>query len=188
MYNLVYYRRGRYLKCFDEYLDELDDAGIENVTLTKKMGDVDFLDPASVEVAAAVIASHTVNTPAMHGAFRGIFDLNSTNLTRTLIGHEKLLRHASRLGVKTYVVHSGSPVAGRDAAEERRCVHEALRGLLPVAEDVGIVIALENLPPNYVGHDPHDLVDTVQTINSPYLRLCFDSGHANLCGDAATYL
>lgn len=89
------------------------------------------------------------------------------------------LNICSRFGVKTLTVHTGNnfdktlPLKTYTDAMTR-----SLEELLPVAEKYGVTIALENIwtQPN----TPEVLLEMIKKFPSPYLGLCYDSGHANI--------
>jgi sugar phosphate isomerase/epimerase len=58
----------------------------------------------------------------------------------------------------------------------------SLEDLLPVAEGLGVRLGLENMLPRHVGSDFEELRQIVEEIGSPWLRVCFDSGHAHVAG------
>lgn len=67
----------------------------------------------------------------------------------------------------------------------------SLNDIIEVAEDYGVMVGLENMP-NYMGVlgiTPDDLNDIVRDIDSKYLGITFDIGHANTaCGNPAKYV
>ena len=97
---------------------------------------------------------------------------------------------AGSLGVTTITIHAGRsrrtgefakdfglfPFVDLPATEKRICA--ALDILIPAAEKNKCVIALENLflPPTCADF----LTPIVEKYNSPYLGMCYDSGHALL--------
>ena len=86
---------------------------------------------------------------------------------------------ASAFQVKTFTVHTGNNydrTLSVDVYRDAMC--RSLEELLPCAEKTGVSIALENIwtSPN----TPEVLLDVVKKFESPYLGLCYDSGHANI--------
>ncbi len=57
--------------------------------------------------------------------------------------------------------------------------------LLPLAEELGVGMAVENVVPFYPGESAADITDhmieLIDTINSPYMGATWDFGHAHLC-------
>ena len=188
MTNLIYFTRPKLITMFDAWLDALVEAGVDTVTLTQHMGDVRLLNADDAARAKASLAARGIATPAMHGLFRNGYDLNASDANSAFDAHRAMLINAATLGVKTYVMHAGLPVDGRTTEQEWDAVERMLERLIPVAEPLGVILALENLPPNYVGHKPDALLAVINRFDSPSLKICFDSGHANMCGDATAFL
>ena len=188
MADIIYFRQPKLITRFEDFLDELVEAGIDTLTLAHDMGDISFFRDTDAVRARSLLKDRGIATPAMHGAFRDGFDLNHPDSKEMIESHIALLGNVAELGVKTYVLHAGLPVDGRSDTEEWNAVRRSLEQLVPFARSLDMILALENLPPNYVGHRPENLMAIVDDFSSPHLRLCFDSGHANMCGDAVAYL
>ena len=93
------------------------------------------------------------------------------------------LRVAGMLGLKTLTMHIGRLCFHPDIAEStpeavKKYTLEILDDLLPVAEENNVIIALENLFHPTATCD--ELPAYIEHYNSPYLGICFDSGHANV--------
>jgi sugar phosphate isomerase/epimerase len=86
------------------------------------------------------------------------------------------------------VVHPAAHgTGGMRRKEERlalRRVADALAVTVAAAEERGLRLALENMPPDILGHRIEDLLGIVETVASPTVGLCFDTGHANMAGRA----
>ena len=68
-----------------------------------------------------------------------------------------------------------------DPAATREMNRRVLEELLPEAEKNGVVIALENMPIRGIPTSTaEDLVGYVDMMDSPYLKACLDTGHANI--------
>jgi len=59
---------------------------------------------------------------------------------------------------------------------------ESLEDLLPVAERWGVQLGLENMLPHHPGSDFQELRQVVEDMSSPWLGVCFDTGHAHVAG------
>jgi len=92
------------------------------------------------------------------------------------------LKIASEMGADTCSLHAESwfnPTYDPQPLENWRAyILASLEELLPLAEELSIVIALENIwgPPAM----PDELCRIVEHFKSPWLGLCFDAGHANV--------
>lgn len=95
------------------------------------------------------------------------------------------ISYAAECGAEQIVYHARA--RPEDTANRRRLAEErrSLERLVPVAERLGIVIAIENLAPVYPGREfasaiPQTLRDLAHQLDSPSVRLCLDLGHANV--------
>lgn len=117
-----------------------------------------------------------------HAPFRNFGDLSIPDERdrRQMLARQKLnLLFANEFGVGTCTFHvCGESHPGRTLTEHREALYRALDELLPLAEELDIVIALENglLPLNTAD----ELIGCVRKYDSPYLGVCLDVGHANV--------
>lgn len=119
-----------------------------------------------------------------HAPFGVIEDLNIPfeELRPAMITRQKLaLEIIADFGVESITMHVGNTpedFASFSLDHLRNCTVRSLDELLPVAERLGIVIAIENIwhPTN----TPEKLLSILDHFRSPNLGLCFDAGHANL--------
>lgn len=91
------------------------------------------------------------------------------------------IRHAADLGTRCLVIFSGGR-GGHTFNHARRLVREALKELLPVAEEFGVDLALEPMHPNCAEEFtfltvPEDVLDLIEEIGSPRVKMVFDAYH-----------
>ena len=80
-------------------------------------------------------------------------------------------------------------------------MRRSIEQLARIGEKLGVVYLIENIPGNYYfGADPVLLARMIRVMNSKWVRMCFDTGHANMtsrsspdkdleaCLDVTTYL
>ena len=93
--------------------------------------------------------------------------------------HAHCLHLCQEFGIKSCTIHVGRPT---DYCKDNALLHanllRALEQLLPTAEECGVVICIENIwdPNNTAGM----LLDAIEKFKSPWLGICWDSGHAQL--------
>lgn len=76
---------------------------------------------------------------------------------------------------------------GRTSGDPARALERSLRvidSVVHLAEEGGLVLALENMPrcppgETYLGSDYRDLQKALRTLRSPAVKVCLDWGHAN---------
>jgi len=91
------------------------------------------------------------------------------------------LRTAAALGAKCLIVCSGAR-AGHTFNHARRLVQGALEELVPLAEDVGVVMALEPMHPGCAAqctflNNLDDALGIVEAIDRPNVKLLLDTYH-----------
>jgi len=94
---------------------------------------------------------------------------------------KRVVDEAKSFGASKLRVHPGDLKPGMDSSEAEKWVAESLAEVVDYAADEGIVIAMEN-------HGRHfakiDVVERLlKAVNSPYLRLTFDTGNFTFTGD-----
>jgi sugar phosphate isomerase/epimerase len=120
----------------------------------------------------------------VHGLCFQHYDLDTDDRElreKSIKDHISVITQLSDLGVRTYTVHIGAALyvypPFLDLPRLRANALHTLENILPVAERVGMKIALENSfePPNA----PDEVIWYIEQFKSPALLCCFDSGHAN---------
>lgn len=102
----------------------------------------------------------------------------------------KLLYKAAHAEIELIVIHPG--VGGYSSQEEMDAANliafESVSQLIDAAEDTGVKLALENMLPGHPGCEIRHILDIVEKIDSPALGICFDSGHAHVCGNMKEFM
>ncbi|RJS92635.1 sugar phosphate isomerase/epimerase [Candidatus Bathyarchaeota archaeon] len=121
-----------------------------------------------------------------HAPIDGV-DLSAQNVdikNRSIDLLVKTLEYCRAIDCPILVVHpnhSDSISLGREVMKKNSI--ENLRIVVKKAEDLGVKIAIENMinvGGERFGSRISDLKEIIMNIGSPYLGICFDSGHANL--------
>ncbi len=100
----------------------------------------------------------------------------------------KAIRGTAYVGAPHFVIHCIMPF-GCDSGEspdvQKEMNREFFGGLLKVAEEYGVVIDLENLPfPRLPISRTNEVLDFVKDMNTPWMRMCLDTGHCSFYGDS----
>jgi sugar phosphate isomerase/epimerase len=130
------------------------------------------LAPTSLHVAIHAPDGLRLGEPEHDVAFAGLLDY------AVAVGAAFVVYHGACLPIAEGAI--ADRVEDRLLAEER-----ALRRFAVVAEQVGLMIALENLAPVYpsaplLSHAPLFVRDLVRRIGSPAVGMAFDLGHAHI--------
>ena len=147
----------------------------------------------SVEEMLDAIAAGEMPCDSLHGVYGEAHDPSSpdedarTAAVDTFKAEGEL---ALRLGGSLVVVHCATiREKGVSLAERRlRLEHlgKSMRELGKFGRKMGVQYAFENLPGYHaVGWDVGELAGTLRAARAPHTGMCFDTGHANMVGDAA---
>ena len=117
-----------------------------------------------------------------HAPFMDDCDINCPDpaVRPFMLAHLKLvLRIVADFGVRTCTVHIGNLYyRGYTMEQHREATCRSLDEVLPLAEQLGLTICLENL--QRIGSHVDDLLGYFDKYPSKNLGACFDSGHANI--------
>lgn len=121
----------------------------------------------------------------IHGPFLGLTLTAYDRRVRALVAERlrQALEFGAAIGATHMVIHSpftffGSPFvahgAGSYRAQEISLVHDTLADVLPMAEQAGCTLVIENI----FDANPAPLLDLVRSFDSPAVRMSLDTGHA----------
>lgn len=101
---------------------------------------------------------------------------------------QKAIWGTAFLGGHYMVIHPIMPfgTGNRGSAEEVWHINKVFfKKLLKSAEEANVIICLENMPfPEFSLSRPADIMRFVQEINSPWLKICLDTGHCTCLGES----
>ena len=185
---LVYWLRTAERPDVDCYLREVAQIGVRDVFVGGHgVADIRPGAQTGAKALAEAMAETGVSIHTIHALFGGRMDLGVTDEAERAVGldtHRNTLRVAAGLGARNVVFHIGgmAPQVSMD------CVLLSIEALLPVAQELGVALAIENLPPGLLGAEPQDLVTIMEEFDSPLVGICLDTGHANLTGGCGRWL
>lgn len=132
---------------------------------------------------------------SLHGVYGGRLDPSSPNeddreyTVQTLKGEATLVRE---LGGSTVVVHcsplwhEAACVSAEEYAARDRQLRKSIAELGRYGAARAVWYAFENLPGYHpIGSDVGRLAEMLREVGAPHTGMCFDTGHANMTGDAA---
>lgn len=172
---------------FDFLMAEFVCQGATHLTIGDDSSLRFLTDEAHGTALYACAKRHGLKLHDAHAPFHSRYwDLNveDTEQRKKLVtAHIKCLENFAPMGVKTYTIHIGASVCfdkkwlGRED-HYRSLACKTLEQLLPIAEKLGVIIAVENSfePSNA----PSEVLYYMKQFDSPALGCCFDAGHAHL--------
>ena len=169
------------------FLREFQDHGISDFVFTAAMLKRGCEEPGYLDFLEKCRREFHVDFGGAHGFYQEEGDLNVDEHDEMVARHLKALDVCGRFGIRTYTVHPGafmycSRNNPLDMLRERAM--RTLEKLLPAAEKNKVIIAVENSfePPN----TPQEVMRYVnEFLPSPYIGVCFDTGHANMMAATA---
>ena len=172
-----------------EVLDRLAEAGVRLIELHGDAPEthIDLTDEAAVEALAQVLEKVPLDVYSVHSAFSSpseeAWDISQPDAAKramALSNRVKVMRSSARLGARHVIVHLGV----RDRSQERLAQSRAtLAQLAEVAREVGVRIAVENLPPDHLSGSLAEVKWVLDGLDPEVVGFCLDTGHAMLGDD-----
>ncbi|MBR7130586.1 MAG: sugar phosphate isomerase/epimerase [Lentisphaeria bacterium] len=172
-------------KCPDELLAssfaEILDNGVSNFVFGEIWMERILQEPKFVATLRH-LAGNRVKFHDMHAPYGECYDLACPGTGRRdelIKDHIRALAYASDFGCRTYTIHIGAydSVFFHTPNEViRPLALESLEKLVPWAEKYGVILAVENAFER--SNTPDEVMYYVDYFDHPYVKCCFDSGHA----------
>lgn len=165
--------------CFAEFRDN----GAENLVFSSVWMSRVLREPSFFGFLKNV-ARGKIRFMEMHSVYGESYDLASMVTARReglIRDHIRSMQYAADLGCRTYTVHVGAYDSVVDHVPNevlRPLAVESLEKLLPAAEKLGMIIAVENAFER--SNTPEEVMYYVDHFRHPNIRCCFDCGHANI--------
>ena len=151
-------------------------AGIGSVEISPRFGNEEHLDWEDIK-AQAELAGITINS--YHLPYKGWYTISDPDEQRrqeVVANNIRLMRLAAKAGARYMVVHpSTEPIAEEDRPLQMAQSQKSLRALSDAAEELGVVVAVEDLPRTCLGRDVADMKKLLSADSR--LRVCFDVNH-----------
>ena len=141
-------------------------------------------DETALESTGERFRAAGIRLYSAHAYFGGAYDLSLLEedaRKKTVAYHGMALTRAASAGISCLVVHpSGHLGTPREEARREAQLRASIETLLETAENTGVRLALENMPPTNLGRDSATIRGIVDDFDSLYLGVCFDIGHGHL--------
>jgi sugar phosphate isomerase/epimerase len=175
-------------------LTDMENAGIDAVEIFCSAGHFDYRDPETVREMSDWFRGHQMKLHSLHaptsrdfspgregGSPISVSDLERVRRLDAVDEIKRALEVAERVPFDVMVLHFGG---SRDSDDPRRwdVAFSSLENLALFARQRGVTLALENTTSEMA--TPANLRNFLEQTRLPGLRLCFDSGHAQIDGGA----
>jgi sugar phosphate isomerase/epimerase len=168
----------------DAVLAPIFESGVRAVELSDAA--IVTHDRTTLAGAADTWRARGVRVWSVHAPFGGehaLALLDESARRQAVATHVDALSKASAIGASCVVIHPGDAVVEAEPDVYRSQLYKSLDALIPVAESEDVRLALENLPPGWLGESGAAVRRVVDDFDVPILGVCFDTGHANLDDD-----
>jgi sugar phosphate isomerase/epimerase len=161
----------------------LADSGVRSIETSYR--NIIGKTPSELEEFSSLLDNHGIRLWSVHAPYgkgNELSDLCQANRFRTVATAKSLIPLVSKLGASVLVLHPSTYTSAADEAAAEENLLLSIEELLPIAEEYGIILGLENLLPGCIATDPQILASYIEDFNSPWLKITFDVGHASCCG------
>lgn len=129
---------------------------------------------------------------SVHAPFGGgcnLSDLDDAKREKAIQIHEELLYKTALADVEMIIIHPGDNTKLTDQIDNMiGLATDSISQLVGTAEETGVKLAVENLPPDCPGTEVKHIVDILESVDSISLGVCFDVGHANITKNMIEFL
>ena len=152
------------------------EAGVYSVEMSLSVPQYPSLDWATV---SEMIRRNGLIINSVHLPFSRTMSIShpdKANRDASMALNESVMRAAAACGVKIAVVHpSTEPNEEKDRPRIMGYAKENLKILADIADELGMVIAVEDLPRTCLGRNAADMLELLSADGR--LRVCFDTNH-----------
>ncbi len=167
----------------EEFCISLSKIGIRYIELGPDV--LPSLSSKKMKKLSRILKDQKIKVYSVHAPFGNKADLSlpeEKKRKKAIFIHKEIIDKMSFFGSNILVIHPGEEVKEKDIKNRLNLLCHSLNELLSYAESNKITLALENLPPGSVGDSAEELKGIICRFNSPYLKICFDTGHSHMGG------
>ena len=163
-------------------ISEFAAAGAKHLVLSNTFISRIMMDHKFAEILRHDAADFGMTFADAHSPFGSVLDLNCPDpdfRPQMLYRHKLAMQISAAIGVKTITIHPGSDRFFPEIPLEKHLdlMRNSIEQLLIEAEKCNIIICIENSMSRAAC--PRRVVQLKSEFDSPYLGLCYDSGHAH---------
>jgi sugar phosphate isomerase/epimerase len=172
-----------------EGLEKLAEAGVRLIEIHGDQPDthIDLMNELQVDALAALVGRIPVEVHSVHCAFSrpsedfwDISQLDDTKREAAIRNRVKVLGATAKLRARHMIIHPGIEAHGDDRIANCRA---SLARLAETARNLGVMIAVENLPTGYLGDSVSEMKQVLAGLDPEVVGFCLDTGHAMLGPD-----
>ncbi|MBE0479300.1 sugar phosphate isomerase/epimerase [Candidatus Aerophobetes bacterium] len=126
------------------------------------------------------IRVYSVHAP--YGDKADLCALEERKRKKAIVSHKKIMNMMREFNSSILVVHPGDKTEKENVHHRLNLLYNSLEELILCAKENKIILAVENMPPGFPGDSAQELKRMLEEINSPYVGICFDTGHSHIGG------
>ena len=130
------------------------------------------------------LEKRNITISSIHAPFGEDKDLSSPSSIirkRTINQHIAVMKQMDIIKTRVLTIHPGGRIKkDTDISSREKLFKKSLEILLKNAEHLNIKLAVENMLPMRPGYRVETLKQLLDEFPSPFLGICFDTGHANV--------
>ncbi len=168
-----------------EAIELIHTAGYKHVEIFAKENHFPCDNAESVDRVKNELTSRALVPVSFHAPFGRNIDIAATGERER--GYavwlmKQALQAAATIGCLIVVMHTSGHAANTPHEAEQLLIQlqKTLNEILPVADRLGVKVALENITPNYIGGDLNNLVKLAKKYGKMGVGICLDTSHAHL--------
>lgn len=143
-----------------------------------------LFDDREVNSLRIALQRNDVYACALHAPYGSQYDLSSlehSQRQKAITAHRRAIEVADSIGATVVVMHAGDWLPDAALREDAfRASVDSITKLVEWAEKHNVILAVENLTPIAIGDSSFELFELLSTVSTDRLRICFDTGHANV--------
>jgi len=167
----------------EEFCSVLAEAEITYIELGPKL--LPSLSRREATKFARFLKNQGITVFSVHAPYGDNADiscLEENKRKKALSSHKKIIQKMELFEKSILVIHPGEKVEKEKANQRLHLLRCSLEELLYATQENKIRLALENMPPGFVGDCAKELRQIIKEFNYPNLGICFDTGHSHIGG------
>lgn len=177
-----------YKKSIFDTLPRIREYGFWTIEISTARSHLDYHDHAAVRAASELVEKLGLEPYSVHAPFSREIDISSPDTERRRHSLNEIthaVNAAAAFNVRYFVIHPGSDVESDRIGEEERQARKyhtvlSLNEIARHGRKYGVILVLENSFPHHLFGNGADLLWLLGSLENPYPRVCFDTGHAFL--------
>jgi len=149
----------------------------------------DHRNAAELQKLMSALSRSGIRVHSVHAPFGPEYDISSLDDEIHERGVDAMIdaiELGSVIDAEKVIVHASDRLNG-DRGRRLDRARGVLREIGGIAGESGVILALENLPDDFLGQSPEEILTLLDGTDRGAVGVCFDSGHANLSGHFIEY-